>query len=207
SFVTRVTAMGYEDQEPDGIYRRGVNQWDNVYSNAYSLMRLDNGGVARVNECRRIGHKAPSSCVSGFYGTRAGYQFMNAQHLVTTLSGSGVTLEDVSDYVNPEAMTAHRDLPDFKQQVANHAWQWDSFAPVQAAERARLPESYKGLPNGHMASHQLLIDDFCTAAYFGRRPTVHAWLAARYTIPGLVAHQSLLRDGEPLPVPDCGMPE
>ncbi|MDY2792185.1 MAG: Gfo/Idh/MocA family oxidoreductase, partial [Eubacteriales bacterium] len=47
SFVTRVTAMGYEDQEPDGIYRRGVNQWDNVYSNAYSLMRLDNGGVAR----------------------------------------------------------------------------------------------------------------------------------------------------------------
>ena len=80
-------------------------------------------------------------------------------------------------------MTAHRDLPDFKQQVANHAWQWDSFAPVQAAERARLPESYKGLPNGHMASHQLLIDDFCTAVYFGRRPTVHAWLAARYTIP------------------------
>ena len=38
-----------------------------------------------------------------------------------------------------------------------------------------------------MGSHQLLIDDFCTAAYFGKLPTVHAWAAARYTIPGLLA--------------------
>ena len=207
SYVTRVSAMGYRDREPDGFFREGVNQWVNVFSNEYSLMRLKNGGVARVNECRRIGYKAPSSCVSGFYGTQAAYQFSNAQHLVTRLTERGVSLEDVSEYVNPEEMTKHRGEADFCEKVANHTWQWDCFAPVQAAERARLPESYRDLPNGHMASHQLLIDDFCTAAFFGRLPTVNAWLAARYTMPGLVAHESALRDGEPLPVPDCGLPE
>lgn len=207
SYVTKVTAMGYVDQEHDGIYEKGINQWDNVISNGYSLMQLENGGVGRINECRRIGHKAPSSCISGFYGTKAGYQFSNAQHLVTKMLPDGVELEEVSDYVNPEEMTKHRSEPDFKNRVANHGWQWDDFAPVQAKERARLPESYKNLPNGHMASHQMLIDDFCTATYFGKLPTVHAWLAARFTIPGLVAHQSILRDSETLNVPDCGMPE
>jgi hypothetical protein len=70
----------------------------------------------------------------------------------------------------------------------------------------RLPASFKvpGFPNGHMASHQLLIDDFCTAAAFGTLPPVNAWQAARWTIPGLVAHESVLRDGEALAVPDCG---
>lgn len=34
-----------------------------------------------------------------------------------------ITLEDVSDYVNPIAMTENKDLPDFKQRVANHEWQ------------------------------------------------------------------------------------
>ena len=207
SYVTEVVAMGYEDQEHDGIFERGVNQWDNVYSNSYSLMKLANGGVARVNECRRIGFKSPSSCVSGFYGTEGGYQFSNAQHLYTKKTPEGVDLTDVSDYVNPEEMTAHKGEPDFKQKAANHIWQWDSFAPVQEKERLRLPESFHGLRNGHMASHQLLVDDFCTAAFGGRLPTVHAWLAARFTIPGLMAHESILRGSIPLKVPDCGMPD
>ena len=206
SYVTKVAAMGYQDQEDDLYYKEGVNQWDNVFSNEFSLMRLANGGVARVNECRRIAFKAPSSCVQAFYGTEGAYQFNNARHLLYTKTGDGVALREVSDDVNPEAMTPHRQEADFMLKVANHTWQWDSFSPVQQKERARLPESFRGLPNGHMASHQFLIDDFCTAAARGTLPPVHAWLAARYTIPGLVAHQSALRGGVLLDVPDCGMP-
>ena len=55
-----------------------------------------------------------------------------------------------------------------------------------------------------MGSHKFLIDDFCTAAYFGKHPVVDAWKAARYTIPGLVAHKSALKGGETMDVPDCG---
>lgn len=207
SYVTRVVGFGYRDQEDDRFYQPGVNQWDNVFSNEFALMQLHNGGVARVNECRRIAYKAPSSSVQAFYGTEGSYQFNNARHLLYGKTPEGVSLQDVSDYVNPESMTAHRDDPDFMLRVANHEWQADSFAPVQASRRRRLPESYQGLGNGHMASHQFLIDDFCTAAYEGSLPTVHAWLAARYTIPGLMAHRSATNGNIPLDVPDCGMPD
>ena len=207
SYVTRVVGFGYKDQEDDLYYKAGVNQWDNVFSNEYSLMQLANGGVIRVNEGRRIGYKAPSSSVQSFYGTEGSYQFNNAQHLQYTKTHEGVKLANVSDYVNPSAMTEHKADPDFMEKVANHTWQWDDPAPIQDRERARLPESYAQLPNGHMASHQFLIDDFCTAVYEGKLPTVHAWLAARFTIPGLMAHQSALKGNIPLEVPDCGMPE
>ena len=103
-------------------------------------------------------------------------------------------------------MTKHKGEPDFKLKVANHQWQWCDFSPVQQQEYERLPESFKqhGSINGHMASHQLLVDDFCKAVYLGKLPVVNAWQAARWTIPGLLAHQSALRDGEPIQVPDCG---
>ena len=202
--VTKVTSMGYEDQEDDPYFKKDVNLWGNTYSNAFSLMRLSNGGVIRINECRRIGWKAPSSFVSAFYGTKAGYQFSNAQHVYVKHTENGVELEDVSDDLNPADMTANKELPDFKNRVANHEWQWNSFAPIQEPER--LPESFADLENGHMASHQFLIDDFCRAAYEHTMPTVNAWLAARYTVPGIVAYESLKQDGVPMEVPDFGDP-
>ena len=204
TYATRVVAFGYEDKEDDPYFKPGVNQWNNVYSNGYSLMKLANGGTARINECRRIGWKAPSSTISGFYGTRGGYQFSNAQHVFTRLTREGVDLEDVSAYVNPRAMEENRDLPDFKQRVANHVWQGNSPAPIQDREYARIPKEFAGLPNNHMASHQLLVDDFCTAVYNGTLPRVHAWKAARFTIPGLCAHESMMRNGEPVDIPDFG---
>ena len=204
SYVTKVTAMGYEDTEDDPIFQKGVNLWDNTVSNAFSLMRLANGGVMRINECRRIGWKAPSSYISAFYGTKGGYQFSNAQHLFVRHTESGVELTDVSDYVNPTAMTENKADPDFKNKVANHVWQWDSFAPIQHPEQ--LPESYRGLPNGHMASHQFLINDFCAAVYNGTLPAVNAWVAARYTVPGIVAYESIQKGGVTLDVPDFGDP-
>ncbi len=201
SYVTKVVAMGYEDQEEDGLFRRGVNQWDNVYSNSYSLMKLANGGTIRISECRRIGYKAPSSYISGFYGTQGSYQFSNAQHIVTHLTKAGVDLTDVSAEVNPRVMEEHRGDADFKQRVANHTWQWDAFSPQQDVHVAHLPESFRGLPNGHMGSHQLLVDDFCTAAFNGTTPTVNAALAARFTVPGLLAHESILKGSMPVDVP------
>ena len=139
-----------------------------------------------------------------FYGTKGAYQFSNAQHVFAKHTEEGVELTDVSDYINPIEMTAHKNDPNFKNLVANHAWQKESFSPIQHAER--LPREYEGLPNGHMATHQFLINDFCNAAYNGTLPTVNAWVAARYTVPGIVAYESIRQGGVTLDVPDFGDP-
>lgn len=206
SYATKVTAFGYVDTEENTPFAVGKNYWDNTFSNEFSLMQLANGGIARVSECRRIGYKAPSSFISGFYGTKGSYQFNNAQHLVTKLTPTGVDLEDVSNSVNPIAMTENKDDAGFKQNVANHKFQWNNFSPIQLKRIDELPEEYKAIPetNGHMASHQLLIDDFCKAVYNRTIPYVNAWRAARYTIPGLIAHESALKGGVPLDIPDFG---
>ena len=57
-----------------------------------------------------------------------------------------------------------------------------------------------------MNSHKLLVDDFCTAVRTGKLPPVHAWNAARFTVPGLVAHQSAMQGGVLMDVPDFGDP-
>lgn len=206
TYATKVAAMGYVDKEENTPFAVGENYWDNVFSNEFCLMQLANGGIARVSECRRIGYKAPSSFVSGFYGTNGSYQFNNSQHLVTRLAEKGVELEEVSDYVNPAQMTENKNSDSFKQDVANHLYQWNNFAPIQYKEAQRLPESYKQNPdiNGHMASHQLLIDDFCTAVSEGAMPYVNAWRAARFTIPGLIAHESAKQGGVLMDIPDFG---
>ncbi|MBE7092905.1 MAG: Gfo/Idh/MocA family oxidoreductase [Clostridiales bacterium] len=207
SYVTKVSAMGYCDIQEDTPFAIGKNPWDNTFSNEFSLMRLSNGGVARVNECRRIGYKAPSSSVQSFYGTKGSYQFSNAQHIMQTLTEQGVTLKDVSHYVNPEEMTQNNNgTVDFKNCVANHGYQWYHVSPIQAKEYKRIPDSYRKIAqvNGHMASHQLLIDEFCTCVANGKMPYVNAWRAARFTIPGLIAHESAKQGGKLLDVPDFG---
>ena len=93
--VLRVSAVGYRDTEENTPFAEGENLWDNPYSDEFSLMQLSNGGTARINECRRIGWKAPSSSISSFYGTKGGYQFSNAQHVLTRLTEKGVELFDV----------------------------------------------------------------------------------------------------------------
>lgn len=207
--VVKVSAVGYRDREPNTPFRHGENPWDNVFSNEFSLMQLSRGGTIRVNECRRIGYKAPSSYISAFYGTKGAYQFQNAQHLITQLTPDGVVLTDVSDEVNPREMTIHKTDPDFQNRVANHMWQWTDPSPMQdetVAARPHLTEAFYAVPSGHMNSHRFLVDDFCYAVYNGTLPPVNAWTAARFTVPGLVAHQSVEMGGVLLDVPDFGNP-
>ena len=208
SYVTKVAAFGYRDKADDGRFGKGNNYWDNEFSNQYVLMELANGGTARVTEARTFGWMKPSSYISALYGTKGGYEFSNAQHILVEKDMESekekVFLTDVSDYVNTEGMVQNKDLPDFKNRVANGDWQWDDVAAVQKKEMARLPESYANESNGHMATHKLLVDDFCKAVYHKEQPVLNAWTSARYTIPGLIAIKSSEMGGMPLDVPDCG---
>ena len=207
AYVTKVSAMGYDDTEENTPFAEGENYWDNTFSNEFALMRLSNGGIARISECRRIGFKAPSSAISAFYGTQGSYQFSNAQHVQTHLTPKGVTLQDVSETANPVEMTKNNDgSVEFKEKVANHGYQNGGYAPTQEERASRLPDSFKAM-NGqtlHMGTHLFLVDDFCECVAKNEMPYVNAWRAARYTIPGLIAHESAKLGGVPLDVPDFG---
>ena len=208
SYVKKVTCFGFNDISGDKCFGKGKNAWDNEFLNQYVMMELANGGTARVTEARGFGWGKPSSYISGLYGTKGSYEFSNAQHILVekdlNAEKETVHLTEVSDYVNPFDMTANKNLPDFKNKVANGEWQWASFSPIQQKEVDRLPEEYKSLPNGHMGTHKFLIDDFCKAAYYGKQPTLNAWQSARYTVPGLIAIESAKQGGITLDVPDFG---
>lgn len=72
--------------------------------------------------------------------------------------------------------------------------------------REPLPEPLAHDLGGHGGSHAYLVHEFVTACVEQRQPRINVWEAVRYTAPGIVAHQSALRDGELLPVPDWGDP-
>jgi predicted dehydrogenase len=69
--------------------------------------------------------------------------------------------------------------------------------------RARLPKSLRN-DGGHGGSHAFLVDDFIKAVAWRLQPPVNVWQAARYLVPGLIAHQSALQGGKLLEIPDFG---
>ena len=65
-----------------------------------------------------------------------------------------------------------------------------------------------GVPaGGHGGSHGLLADEFVTAILKDRDPLVNIYEALAMTVPGIIAHQSALKDGETLKVPQYDAPK
>jgi len=65
-----------------------------------------------------------------------------------------------------------------------------------------------GMPaGGHGGSHGPLANEFVTAILQDREPLVNVYEALAMTVPGIVAHQSALKDGETLKVPQYDPPK
>ncbi|MGI6634633.1 MAG: Gfo/Idh/MocA family protein [Christensenellales bacterium] len=204
SYVTRLAAFGYEEKQDNDIFgRNGVNLWNNPYSNTSALMLLANGGIARISENRRIAWYNPMSYITCFHGTKSSYECSMAQHSYVKLVGEKAIFEDVSDFLNPDQVTQHRNQADFGNMFVNGAW-GNGMAPIQSLDR--LPEEIHSLPTGHGGTHKYMVDDFCRAFTTGRLSPTNAWRAAQYNIPGLIAHQSAMQGGVTLDVPSLGEP-
>jgi hypothetical protein len=61
-------------------------------------------------------------------------------------------------------------------------------------------------PGGHGGSHPYLVHEFVEAVTHHRLPAINIWEAVRYMAMGVAAHQSALKDGETVAVPDWGNP-
>jgi predicted dehydrogenase len=76
--------------------------------------------------------------------------------------------------------------------------------PDQVAEAFRAVSKTSDFYGGHGGSHAYLVHEFVDAIAHERTPAINAWEAVRYMAAGVMAHQSALRDGEVLDVPDWG---
>jgi len=190
--MTRVSCLGQVDQHEDGIFNRSISFFDNDFSNETALFRSSDGGMCRTNEFRRVTGSDPLA----LHGTLAA--FSGGKWI---LHDSTVT--DVSD----QLVCAPESVPEDWEQQRQQGAQADFFCGVSPVhDSCRLPREFSGLPNGHGGSHQFLADDFVRVCSHERLPVLNVWTAARFCAPGIVAHESALRDGESLPIPDFGRP-
>ncbi len=199
SHAVSVSCFGVKDDRTDGVFDKDVSMFGNDFSNATALFELNDGGVMRTNEMRRVGY--PSHIRESrfrFFGTEASFE----QLAKVTVWQDKKNVHDIS-----EEMETRPSIPLDDPSLANVAPELrDAFvsglAPVHDA--GRLPEEFRGAPNGHEGSHHFLVDDFVTAVNEGTLPPVNAWVAARFTLPGIVAHASAQQNGARLPIRDFG---
>ena len=208
-YAKRVVAMGYRgDPRTDIFGTEGQNIYGNPFSNESMLIELSNGGIVRISENRGLGWHAPETAISKFYGTDGSYEFSVANHYFAHWKEDNpcrVDMIDVSDELQPEdiAKLIREDHDEAVRQLSSGAG-FSSTSPIQPL--SRLPKEFEGLHNGHNGTHHFLIDDFCRAYETGKLSPTNIWAVARYNIPGLLAHESALRNGEPIDVPDLGDP-
>jgi len=96
----------------------------------------------------------------------------------------------------------------FENNLAGMIW-----ADKNGKQNVELESHYEPLPEplasnlgGHGGSHAYLVHEFVDSVNRERLPRINVWEAVRYCAPGLVAHQSALKGGELLKVPDWGDP-
>jgi predicted dehydrogenase len=200
SYATSVSCIGVVDDRGDGVFDREVSMFGNEFSNMSAHFHLADGGVMRTNEFRRVGHPAGvHESRFRFYGTDAvmeqtstGASWSDRQH-IEDISELFYTGEGEIDSSAPELAGLDPAL-------------LHSFASGTAKvhDRSRLPVEFEGARNGHEGAHHFLADDFVRAVTNKTQPPVNAWVAARFTLPGIIAQQSAEKNGERLPIPDFG---
>lgn len=198
--MTHVSCQGFTDRSDDGLFRAEVNRWGNVFSNETALFKMSDGSICRINEFRRVGH--PGADRMCLFGTEGSFEMNSAGAMWLT--------KDRNNKVRLDEQLACRDVP--AKQAGNKPEDRDRVTSKGGIHRGvslfhpveRLPKEFIGLPNGHNGSHQFLVDDFVKACVKGKIPPNNVWDAARYTLPGIVAHESAVKGGALMEVPDFG---
>lgn len=194
--MTSVSCLGQVDEQDDGVFDAATSMWENILSNETALFRTSDGGMCRINEFRRVGCWGERLSL---YGTRAS---LECQTDGAVWNGLDKTQTDLSELFACEGQSSLQGWEDVPEDLRP-----DYFSGVSKVHPvSRLPKEFAGLPNGHGGSHQFLVADFVDACIDGKIPPTNVWTAARYCVPGMIAHQSAQREGERLEVPDFGDP-
>lgn len=78
---------------------------------------------------------------------------------------------------------------------------FDGLSDVSKVNQEKPPLPPAVQAGGHGGSHGYLTDDFIHAILLNRKPCVDVACALNTTVPGILAHQSALKEGETLKIP------
>ena len=192
--ATSVTCIGLKDTAGDGIFDSNVSMWKNDQSNQIALFETSDGGVMRIAELRRVGTAPLESTVRmSIFGTEGSFEQQVGYASWATKNSFDIITDEIgtfSDVENPYSLK-----PDY---ISPNLWD-GGFARVH--DRSQLPKEFVGLSNGHGGSHQFMVDDFVMDAVGERKAPMNVIDAARFTIPGVLAHQSAQMAGQKLQIP------
>ena len=192
--ATSVTCIGLKDTAGDGIFDSNVSIWKNDQSNQIALFETSDGGVMRIAELRRVGTAPLESTVRmSIFGTEGSFEQQVGYASWATKNSFDIITDEIgtfSDVENPYSLK-----PDY---IPPNLWD-GGFARVH--DRSQLPKEFIGLSNGHGGSHQFMVDDFVMDAVGERKAPMNVIDAARFTIPGVLAHQSAQIAGQKLQIP------
>ena len=146
------------------------------------------------------------------------YEFSNVAALYEMSNGSTMRICEFREVAYPGGTIFHPEtfrIFGTKGTFREDIWMVRDKATTMSVEEMRDPlppevaEAFRGdsgetVYGGHGGSHAYLVHEFVDAVAHDRVPAINAWEAARYMAAGCAAHQSALRDGEWLDVPDWG---
>ncbi len=178
-----MNATGYDEyMSPDAI------------ANETAFFHLANGATLTAREYREVTGEGYEMNV---YGTCAAWR---GRQWLWTKRARHMPIEQVPEHGEraPSAAEMRDPLPKDVETAIMRA----QNPALTEAQAAALPFD----PHGHYGSHPYLVHEFVSAVAEGRRPAIHAWLAARFMAMGIMAHRSALQNGALLEIPDWGDP-
>ena len=180
--LTEVVCHGWGDGDP--ILKD--NAYDNPFWNESAMFRTDRGNACRVNVWWKGAHRGCER--AQWIGDKMSFYSHHP-------NGVGPVIIRSSERMEKDDAGFERKAPRFEQYKQPHWWQTDM-----------LPEPLRH-NSGHEGSHTFLTHEFVDAIVQDRRPAIDVYEALAYTVPGIVAHQSALKEGELLKIPQYDPPK
>jgi len=153
--------------------------YDNPFRNESAMFRTDRGNAFRVNIWWKGAHRGCE----------------RAQRIVDKMSfyaphtnGLGPVIICSAEQIDTDDAGFVRKAPKFEHYKQPQWWKTDM-----------LPESLRH-ESGHEGSHTFLTHEFIDALVHSR-PAIDVYESVAYTVLGIIAHESALRKGERIKIP------
>ena len=179
--LTEVVCHGWGDDSP--ILKD--NPYGNPFWNESAMFRTNRGTAFRMNIWWKGAHRGCER--AQWIGDKMSFYSAHPNGVGPVIIRSGERIE--------------KDDAGF----ARKATAFEQYQQVEWWKTDLLPEPLRH-NSGHEGSHTFLTHEFVDALVHGRRPKVDVYEALAYTVPGIVAHQSALKNGELMKIPQFERP-